>query len=180
MANRFLQCALSASSAALVSLGTPSVSAQAWPSGITAVEGLRVGHFTFTEKPTGGTVILAEKGATGGVSARGAAPGTRETDLLDPSNLVEQVHAIVLSGGSAFGLDTATGVMRYLEERQVGFPFGGAYVPIVPAAVLFDLPIAGADTAFRDRSSRNATAAACAAWGRCLPRLAPSPFWPGS
>jgi L-aminopeptidase/D-esterase-like protein len=110
---------------------------------LTAVDGIRVGHFTLTEKPTGCTVILAEKGATGGVSVRGAAPGTRETDLLDPSNLVEQVHGIVLSGGSAFGLDTATGVMRYLEERKVGFPFGGAYVPIVPAAVLFDLPVAG-------------------------------------
>lgn len=118
-------------------------SAQSQPSGITAVEGLRVGHYTRPEKPTGCTVILAEKGATGGVSVRGAAPGTRETDLLDPSNLVEQVHGIVLSGGSAFGLDTATGVMRYLEERKVGFPFGGAYVPIVPAAVLFDLPVAG-------------------------------------
>lgn len=118
-------------------------SAQSRPNGITAVGGLRVGHFTLTQKPTGCTVILAEKGATGGVSVRGSAPGTRETDLLDPSNLVEQVHAIVLSGGSAFGLDTATGVMRYLEERKVGFPFGGAYVPIVPAAVLFDLPIAG-------------------------------------
>ena len=118
-------------------------SAQAKPAGITAVEGLRAGHFTLTQKPTGCTVILAEKGATGGVSVRGAAPGTRETDLLDPSNLVEQVHGIVLSGGSAFGLDTATGVMQYLEERKVGFPFGGAYVPIVPAAVLFDLPVAG-------------------------------------
>jgi L-aminopeptidase/D-esterase-like protein len=117
--------------------------AQTKPTGITAVEGIRAGHFTLTLKPTGCTVILAEKGATGGVSVRGAAPGTRETDLLDPSNLVEQVHGIVLSGGSAFGLDTATGVMRYLEERKVGFPFGGAYVPIVPAAVLFDLPVAG-------------------------------------
>lgn len=118
-------------------------SAQSRPNGITAIDGLRVGHFTLSEKPTGCTVILAEKGATGGVSVRGSAPGTRETDLLDPSNLVEQVHAIVLSGGSAFGLDSASGVMRYLEERKVGFPFGGAYVPIVPAAVLFDLPIAG-------------------------------------
>jgi L-aminopeptidase/D-esterase-like protein len=110
---------------------------------LTAIDGIRVGHFTLAEKPTGCTVILVEKGATGGVSVRGSAPGTRETDLLDPSNLVEQVHAVVLSGGSAFGLDTASGVMRYLEERKVGFQFGGAYVPIVPAAVLFDLPIAG-------------------------------------
>jgi len=88
-------------------------------------------------------VVLVEKGATGGVAVRGSAPGTRETDLLDPSNLVEQVHAIVFAGGSAFGLDAASGVMRYLEERKVGFPFGGAYVPIVPAAVLFDLPVGG-------------------------------------
>ena len=88
-------------------------------------------------------MILVEKGATGGVAVRGSAPGTRETDLLDPSNLVEQVHAIVFSGGSAFGLDAASGVMKYLEERKVGFPFGGAYVPIVPAAVLFDLPVGG-------------------------------------
>ena len=133
--------ALSASYAALVILSVP-VASQGRPSGLTAVDGLRVGHHTLTQKPTGCTVILAEKGATGGVSVRGAAPGTRETDLLDPSNLVEQVHGVVLSGGSAFGLDAASGVMRYLEERKVGFPFGGAYVPIVPAAVLFDLPIA--------------------------------------
>src|SRR3954463_13533300 len=111
--------------------------------GLTAIQGIRVGHHTLTERPTGCTVILVEKGATGGVSVRGSAPGTRETDLLDPSNLVEQVHAIVFSGGSAFGLDAASGVMRYLEERKVGFPFGGAYVPIVPAAVLFDLPVGG-------------------------------------
>jgi L-aminopeptidase/D-esterase-like protein len=117
--------------------------AQSRPQGLTAIEGIRVGHHTLTERPTGCTVILVEKGATGGVAIRGSAPGTRETDLLDPSNLVEQVHAIVFSGGSAFGLDAASGVMRYLEERKVGFPFGGAYVPIVPAAVLFDLPVGG-------------------------------------
>lgn len=111
--------------------------------GITAIEGIRVGHHTLTERPTGCTVVVVEKGATGGVAVRGSAPGTRETDLLDPSNLVEQVHAIVFSGGSAFGLDAASGVMRYLEERKVGFPFGGAYVPIVPGAVLFDLPVGG-------------------------------------
>ena len=118
-------------------------SAQARPSGITAVDGLKVGHYTLTSRPTGCTVILAEMGATAGVSVRGSAPGTRETDLLDPSNLVEQIHAIAFSGGSAFGLDVASGVMRYLEERKIGFPFGGAYVPIVPAAVLFDLPVGG-------------------------------------
>jgi len=119
------------------------MSAQAPRTGLTAIDGIKVGHFTLSTKSTGCTVILTEAGATGGVSVRGAAPGTRETDLLDPSNVVEQVHAIVLSGGSAFGLDSASGVMRYLEERKVGFPFGGAYVPIVPAAVIFDLPIEG-------------------------------------
>jgi L-aminopeptidase/D-esterase-like protein len=111
--------------------------------GLTAVDGVRVGHHTLAERPTGCTVILVEKGAIGGVAIRGSAPGTRETELLDPSNLVEQVHAIVFSGGSAFGLDAASGVMKYLEERKIGFPFGGAYVPIVPAAVLFDLPVGG-------------------------------------
>src|SRR6478735_36063 len=117
--------------------------AQGRPQGLTAIDGIRVGHHTLTERPTGCTVVLIEKGATGGVAVRGSAPGTRETDLLDPSNLVEQVHAIVFAGGSAFGLDAASGVMRYLEEQKVGFPFGGAYVPIVPAAVLFDLPVGG-------------------------------------
>jgi L-aminopeptidase/D-esterase-like protein len=112
-------------------------------SGLTAIDGIKVGHVTLTTRPTGCTVVLVEGGATAGVDVRGAAPGTRETDLLDPENIVEQVHAIVLSGGSAFGLDTATGVMRYLEEHKIGFKFGSAYVPIVPAAVLFDLPVGG-------------------------------------
>ena len=108
---------------------------------ITDVPGLRVGHFTDARRPTGCTVILTEEGAVGGVDVRGAAPGTRETDLLDPGNLVERVHAIVLSGGSAFGLDTATGVMDWLEERGFGYPAGPARVPIVPAAILFDLGV---------------------------------------
>jgi L-aminopeptidase/D-esterase-like protein len=107
--------------------------------GLTDVPGLRVGHFTDARRPTGCTVILAEEGAVCGVDVRGGAPGTRETDLLDPVNLVQKVHAIVLAGGSAFGLDAASGVMRYLDERGVGFPVGSARVPIVPAAVLFDL-----------------------------------------
>ena len=127
----------------VVSPPSPPLLAQGPSRGITAIDGIRVGHHTLTERPTGCTVIIVEKGATGGVAVRGSAPGTRETDLLDPSNLVEQVHAIVFSGGSAFGLDAASGVMRYLEERKIGFPFGGAYVPIVPAAVLFDLPVGG-------------------------------------
>src|SRR5262249_12735822 len=91
---------------------------------ITDVAGIRVGHFNDARRPTGCTAILCEDGAVGGVDVRGAAPGTRETDLLNPLNTVEQVHGVVLSGGSAFGLDSATGVMRYLEERGVGFPTG--------------------------------------------------------
>ncbi|WP_338664285.1 P1 family peptidase [Pararoseomonas sp. SCSIO 73927] len=108
---------------------------------ITEVPGIRVGHFTEARRPTGCTVILAEEGAVAGVDVRGAAPGTRETDLLDPANLVERVHAVLLSGGSAFGLDAASGVMRWLEERGIGFAAGPARVPIVPAAVLFDLAV---------------------------------------
>src|SRR5215510_1682545 len=89
------------------------------PRGLTQVEGIRVGHFTLAERPTGCTVVLVDgDGAVGGVSQRGGAPGTRETDLLDPTNLVERVNAIVLSGGSAFGLDAATGVVKFLEEKQ--------------------------------------------------------------
>jgi len=109
--------------------------------GLTAVAGLKVGHQTLAARPTGCTVVLAEGGAVAGVDVRGAAPGTRETDLLNPLNLVDQVHAIVLSGGSAFGLDAASGVMRYLEERKIGFPTSYGVVPIVPAAILFDLGV---------------------------------------
>ena len=109
--------------------------------GLTAVSGIKVGHHTLSERPTGCTVILAEAGVVAGVDVRGAAPGTRETDLLNPVNLIEKVHALVLSGGSAFGLDTASGVMRYLEERDIGFDTQVARVPIVPAAILFDLSL---------------------------------------
>jgi L-aminopeptidase/D-esterase-like protein len=112
-------------------------------SGLTAVAGLKVGHHTLAERPTGCTVVLAEKGAVAGVDVRGGAPGTRETDLLNPVNSVEKVQAIVLSGGSAFGLDTASGVMRYLEERGLGYPTNVIPVPIVPAAILFDLGVGG-------------------------------------
>ncbi len=108
---------------------------------ITDVGGLRVGHYTETRRPTGCTVILFDQPAVAGVDVRGSAPGTRETDLLNPINSVQAVNAIVLSGGSAFGLDAASGVMRYLEERNVGFHVGSAIVPIVPAAILFDLTI---------------------------------------
>src|SRR5512144_2023121 len=108
---------------------------------ITDVRGIEVGHAQDEDALTGCTVILCRKGAVCGVDVRGGAPGTRETDLLDPVNTVQQVQAVVLSGGSAFGLDTATGVMRYLEERGVGFPVGVGKVPIVPAAILYDLGI---------------------------------------
>lgn len=118
---------------------TPSLSAET--EGLTAVPGVRVGHHVMEGRPTGCTVVLVEEGAVGGVDVRGAAPGTRETDLLDPVNSVNVVHAVVLSGGSAFGLDAASGVMRFLEERGVGFDTGVARVPIVPAAVLFDLRV---------------------------------------
>jgi L-aminopeptidase/D-esterase-like protein len=106
---------------------------------LTDVRGLRVGHFTDTRRPTGVTVILAPEGAVAGVDVRGAAPGTRETELLSPLNAVEKVQAVVLAGGSAFGLDAAGGVMRWLDERGFGVPVGPARVPIVPAAILFDL-----------------------------------------
>jgi L-aminopeptidase/D-esterase-like protein len=109
--------------------------------GLTQVPGIRVGHFTDERRPTGCTAILTEAGAVCGVDVRGGAPGTRETDLLDPVNTVQEVHAVVLSGGSAFGLEAATGVVRFLEERGVGFPVGPAKVPIVPAAILFDLAV---------------------------------------
>ncbi len=107
---------------------------------ITDVSGIRVGHYTDRQAATGCTVILCEAGAVGGVDVRGSAPGTRETDLLRPTSLVSEAHAVVLSGGSAFGLDAASGVVRYLEERGSGYLlWGGVRVPIVPAAILFDL-----------------------------------------
>jgi L-aminopeptidase/D-esterase-like protein len=110
-----------------------------FPGSICDVAGLSVGHFTDPRRPTGCSVVLCPQGAVAGVDVRGAAPGTRETDLLDPRNSVEQVHALLLTGGSAFGLDAAGGVMRWLEERGHGLKVGPACVPIVPAAVLFDL-----------------------------------------
>ena len=111
---------------------------------LTAVEGVKVGHFTLTERPTGCTAILFKEGTTGSVDQRGGAPGTRETDLLDPVNNVQIVSAISLAGGSAFGLDAASGVMKWLDERNIGYPVGNAgVVPIVPAAILFDLGFGG-------------------------------------
>jgi L-aminopeptidase/D-esterase-like protein len=112
---------------------------------ITDVPGIRVGQADDPEALTGCTVILCERGAVGGVDQRGGAPGTRETDLLRPMHLVQKVHAVLLSGGSAFGLEAATGVVRYLEERRVGFNVRSARVPIVPAAILFDLGVGRSD-----------------------------------
>lgn len=108
---------------------------------IVDVPGVRVGHAQDNEALTGCSVILLEKPSVCGVDVRGSAPGTRETDLLDPVNLISAVHAICLSGGSAYGLDAATGVMQYLEEKGVGLEVGFGVVPIVPAAVLFDLAV---------------------------------------
>jgi L-aminopeptidase/D-esterase-like protein len=108
---------------------------------ITDVAGIEVGHFTDSRRPTGCTVVLARAGAVAAVDVRGAAPGTRETDLLAPHNVVERVHAVLLSGGSAWGLDAAGGVMRWLDEQGVGLVVGPARLPIVPGAVLFDLPL---------------------------------------
>jgi L-aminopeptidase/D-esterase-like protein len=132
--------------------------------GLTEVEGLRVGHQTMAGRPTGCTVVLVDgQGAAGGVSQRGAAPGTRETDLLHPLNMVDRVNAIVLAGGSAFGLDAAQGVVRYLEEKNVGFSTAAGVVPIVPAAILFDLGFGGdakirpdADCGYRAASAASA------------------------
>lgn len=135
---------------------------------LTDVQGIEVGQFTDPRRPTGCSVVLARAGAVGGVDVRGAAPGTRETDLLDPANLVGVVHAVLLAGGSAWGLDAAAGVMRWLEEHGIGLPVGGApgqIVPIVPAAVLFDLHVGDA----RIRPDAAAGHAACQAAGRTPP-----------
>ena len=142
----------------------PSASPALFPGSITQVRGLEVGQFTDPRRPTGCSVVIARTGAVGGVDVRGAAPGTRETDLLDPANLVGVVHAVLLTGGSAGGLDAAGGVMRWLEEEGVGLYVGsapGQVVPIVPAAVLFDLHLGDA----RIRPDAAAGYAACQAAG---------------
>jgi len=136
--------ALPAAGCAQEEAGSPSESnaARTLTGSITDVAGIEVGHHTLTERPTGCTVILARGGAVGGVDVRGGAPGTREVALLDPVNSVQEVNAVFLAGGSAFGLDVGTGVMRWLEERGVGFEaWGGNVVPIVAGAILFDLQL---------------------------------------
>lgn len=125
---------------AVLLLACPAL-ACAQDAGIRQVTGVYVGHHTLSERPTGCTVVLTPDGAVAGVDVRGGAPGTRETDLLDPVATVQEVNGIALSGGSAFGLDVATGVSRFLEEEGSGFPAGPVRVPIVPAAILFDLSI---------------------------------------
>jgi len=131
---------------------------------ITAVTGIKVGHFTLTERPTGCTVVIVDGDAVGGVSQRGGAPGTRETDLLDPLNMVDKVNAVVLAGGSAFGLEAATGTVRWLEEHNIGWLAGPARVPIVPAAILFDLGV-GANPRVRPTADCGYKAAAAATTG---------------
>ena len=127
---------------------------------LTDVDGLAVGHWTDERAATGCTVVLCDgEGAVAGVDVRGAAPGTRETDLLDPVNAVQRVHAVVIAGGSAFGLDAAGGVMRWLEAHGRGVEVGPLRVPIVPAAVLFDLPVGRPDV----RPDAAAGEAACEA-----------------
>lgn len=130
---------------------------------ITAVPGIRVGHATDLTGLTGCTVILCPDGAVVGADVRGGAPGTRETDLCRPGHLVERAHAVLLTGGSAYGLAAAAGVMQWLEERQIGYPAGAGVVPIVPAAVLFDLGIG--DPRARPDAAMGYQAAASAAAG---------------
>ena len=132
---------------------------------ITDVAGIEVGHFSDPRRPTGCTVILAKEGAVGGVDVRGAAPGTRETDLLAPGNLVSTVHAVMLAGGSAWGLAAVDGAVRWLEERGVGMDVRFGTLPIVPAAVLFDLPVGDA----RIRPDAGAGYAACEAASSAAP-----------
>jgi len=145
---------------------TPSPASPSSSDGaITDVAGIEVGHFSDTRRPTGCTVIITREGAVAGVDVRGAAPGTRETDLLAPGNLVQQVHAVMLAGGSAWGLAAAEGAMRWLEERGVGMDVRFGTLPIVPAAVLFDLPMGDA----RIRPDAAAGYAACEAAGRDAP-----------
>ncbi len=132
---------------------------------ITDIRGIKVGTAEELEGLTGCTVVLAEEGAVGGVDVRGSAPGTRETDLLSPLNLVTKVHAVLLTGGSAFGLDAAAGVMQYLEERGIGYDTGKTVVPIVPAAVIFDLNVGD----HRRRPDRAMGYRACENAGKAVP-----------
>src|SRR5437763_13397717 len=143
LCKRHMRVTLVAGAAMLTAVAcAASLDAQTTNLTLTAVPGVKVGHYTLAERPTGCTAILVEAGATAGVDVRGAAPASAETDLLKPVNLVQQIYAISLSGGSAFGLDSRTGIMRYLDEKNVGFKaYGSINVPIVPAASLIDLNV---------------------------------------
>ena len=136
-----------------------------FPGSLVDVAGLAVGHHTRTDRPTGCSVVLCPQGVVCGVDVRGGAPGTRETDLLKSENTVDRVHAVLLTGGSAYGLDAAGGVMRWLDEHGHGLPVGPARVPIVPAAVLFDLWVGDA----RIRPDAADGYAACQAASRDAP-----------
>jgi L-aminopeptidase/D-esterase-like protein len=122
---------------------------------LTAVPGVAVGHFTLSDRPTGCTVVLVERGAIAGVDVRGEAPATSETDLLSPEKMVQSIYGIALSGGSTFGLEARSGVLKYLEEKRIGVAYAGLRIPIVPAAAIFDLPVGdgrtrpGADCGYR-------------------------------
>lgn len=140
MRNTGLAVALALSIARLV----PAQTAPAANMTLTAVEGIKVGHFTLPERPTGCTVVLIESGATAGVDVRGAAPATRDTDLLNPTKMVERIFGVALSGGSLYGLSSADGVLRYLEEKNVGIVYGNRHIPIVPGASIFDLGVGDA------------------------------------
>ena len=143
---------------------TPSLPSQG---SITDVPGIEAGHFSDARRPTGCSVVIARDGAVAGVDVRGAAPGTRETDLLAPTNLVERVHAVMLAGGSAFGLDAASGAVRWLEEHGVGLQLANIRLPLVPAAVLFDLFVG--DASIRPDAAAGYAACAAAAANGALP-----------
>lgn len=132
----------------------------------TDMDDIKIGHAHDMDAGTGCTVLLCENGATAGIDVRGGAPGTRESDLLNPVNLVQKIHAVILSGGSAFGLDSASGVMQYLEERNIGFDVQLTRVPIVCGAVLFDLAVGDhkirPDKEMGYQACRNATMLTCA------------------
>lgn len=136
-----MRAQLTASLAAAVLVCTAAAQRAPANTTLTAVPGIKVGHYTLPDRPTGCTVVLAEAGATAGVDVRGAAPATHETDLLSPTKMVQEIHGVALSGGSTFGLETASGVQRFLEQKNIGVAYGGMRIPIVPGASIFDLPV---------------------------------------
>ena len=146
--------------ALVLTSGALSAQSRVTNNSLTAVPGIAVGHYTLTERPTGCTVVLVERGAIAGVDVRGAAPATSETDLLTPEKMVQAIYGIALSGGSTFGLESRAGVLKLLEEKQVGIEFGGMHIPIVPAAAIFDLALG--DSRIRPGSECGYRAAAAA------------------